>query len=209
MISKITGILNKAEEEDARIQVGAFEYQVLVTELVRRQIQDRVGQEISLHTLHFFEGNPVQQGRMIPRLLGFLHESDMSFFELICTVDGIGVRKAIRVIAMPVDQIADAIQRSDTKWLTTLPGIGPAMAEKIVAGLRKKVATFALAHGGLKAISGGPDTGNDKIFADVFNALMALGLGPSEARLRIDKLIASGKIPASVEEAINAVFKGS
>jgi hypothetical protein len=61
----------------------------------------------------------------------------------------------------------------------------------------------------LKAISGGPDTGNDKIFADVFNALMALGLGPSEARLRIDKLIASGKIPVSVEEAINAVFKGS
>ena len=209
MISKITGILVKAEDEDARLQVGPIEYQVLVTELVRRQIQDRIGQEISFHTLHFFEGNPVQQGRMIPRLLGFLHESDMSFFELICTVDGIGMRKAIRVIAMSVNQIADAIQRSDTKWLTTLPGIGAAMAEKIVAGLRKKVAAFALAPSGVKTIPGGPETGSDKIFADVFNALMALGLGPSDARLRIDKLIASGKVPASVEEAISAVFKGS
>jgi len=38
MISKITGILNKAEEEDARIQVGAFEYQVLEikTEIYRK-----------------------------------------------------------------------------------------------------------------------------------------------------------------------------
>lgn len=62
MISKITGILNKAEEEDARIQVGAFEYQVLVTELVRRQIQDRVGQEISLHTLHFLRAIPFSKG---------------------------------------------------------------------------------------------------------------------------------------------------
>ncbi|MFZ9792938.1 MAG: Holliday junction branch migration protein RuvA, partial [Gemmataceae bacterium] len=145
MITKITGLLNTVSEDDARIQVGALEYQVLVTELVRRQIQGNVGQEISLHTMHFLEGNPVQQGRMIPRLLGFLHENDMAFFELFCTVDGIGVKKAIRVIAMPVQQIADAIQRSDVKWLTTLPGIGAAMAEKIVAGLRKKVAPFALA----------------------------------------------------------------
>jgi len=82
MITKITGLLNTVSEDDARIQVGALEYQVLVTELVRRQIQGNVGQEISLHTMHFLEGNPVQQGRMIPRLLGFLHENDMAFFEL-------------------------------------------------------------------------------------------------------------------------------
>lgn len=208
MITKITGILNQVEPEEARIQVGAFEYQVLVTELVRRQIQTNVGQEISLHTLHFFEGNPVQQGRMVPRLLGFLHESDMAFFELFCTVDGIGVRKAIRVIAMPVQQIADAIQRSDTKWLTTLPGIGAAMAEKVVAGLRKKVAPFALDPlGGLEAKPGKAGV-QDRIFSDVFNALLALGLGPSEARNRVDQLIASGKVPSSVEDAITTVFKG-
>ncbi len=209
MISKITGVLNKVHEEDARIQVGPLEYQVLVTELVRRQIQDRLGQELTLHTLHFLEGNPMQGGRMVPRLLGFLHESDLSFFELFCTVDGIGVRKAIRVIAMPVNQIADAVQRADIKWLTTLPGIGPAMAEKIVAGLRKKVAIFALANSSQLSPTGAQDTSNGKIFADVFNALMSLGIGPSDARLRIDKLIASGKVPNSVEDAIKDVFKGS
>lgn len=208
MITKITGLLNQVDAEDARIQVGAFEYQVLVTELVRRQIQTHVGQEITLHTLHFFEGNPVQQGRMIPRLLGFLHESDMAFFELFCTVDGIGVKKAIRVIAMPVQQIADAIQRSDIKWLTTLPGIGASMAEKVVAGLRKKVAAFALAPLGGAEAKPGKGGVQDRIFSDVFNALLALGLGPSEARNRVDQLIASGKVPASVEEAITIVFKG-
>src|ERR1700719_264206 len=143
MITKITGNLNRVLDDEVRIQVGALEYQVLVPEFVRRQVQMRLGQEITLHTSEYLDGNPMQ-GKVVPRLLGFLSEAELEFFELFCTVDKVGTRKAIKALVRPVREIANAIQRQDSKWLTTLPGVGAATAEQIVATLRRKVTKFAL-----------------------------------------------------------------
>src|SRR5262245_42368806 len=144
MITKITGFVNRVLDEEVRLQVGVLEYQVLLPEFVRRQVQGRLGQEITLHTIEYLEGNPMQ-GRMVPRLLGFLHEAELEFFELFCTVDKVGTRKAIKALIRPINEIAAAIQREDNKWLTSLPGIGAATAEQIVATLKRKVTRFAVA----------------------------------------------------------------
>src|SRR6516164_3504184 len=143
MITKMTGLLSRVLEEEVRLQVGAFEYQVLVPEFVRRQVQMRLGQELTLHTSEYLDGNPMQ-GRVVPRLIGFLSEAELEFFELFCTVDKVGTRKAIKALVRPIKEIADAIQRQDAKWLATLPGVGAATAEQIVASLRRKVTKFAL-----------------------------------------------------------------
>src|SRR5438105_14859699 len=143
MITAITGQIGRVLDDELRLKVGALEYQVLVPEFVRRQLQTRIGQEVTLHTSEYFDGNPMQ-GRVVPRLIGFLSEAELEFFDLFCTVDKVGVRKAIKALMRPIREIADAIQRQDSKWLTTLPGIGPATAEQIVATLRRKVTKFAL-----------------------------------------------------------------
>src|SRR5439155_23967509 len=143
MITKITGRLNRTLDEEIRLQVGPMEYQVLVPEFVRRPLQVRIGEDVTLYTSEYMEGNPMQ-GRVVPRLIGFLSEAEQEFFELFCTVDKVGVRKAIKALMRPVKEIADAIQRQDSKWLTTLPGVGTATAEQIVATLRRKVTKFAL-----------------------------------------------------------------
>src|SRR5437899_5330735 len=143
MITKITGELSRVLDEEVRLQVGPLEYQVLVPEFVRRQVQGRVGQEITLHTSHYFDGNPMQ-GRVVPRLVGFLSEAELDFFDLFCTVDKVGTKKALKAMVRPVKEIADAIQRQDPKWLTTLPGVGAATAEQIIATLRRKVTRYAL-----------------------------------------------------------------
>src|SRR5262245_6785904 len=144
MITKISGLLNRVLDEEVRLQVGPLEYQVLVPEFVRRQIQGRIGQELTLHTSEYLDGNPVQ-GRMVPRLIGFTSEAELEFFELFCTVDKVGTRKAMKALVRPVKEIAEAISRQDGKWLTTLPGVGAATAEQIVATLRRKVTKFAMA----------------------------------------------------------------
>src|SRR5437660_7570334 len=84
------------------------------------------------------------QGRVVPRLIGFLSEAELDFFDLFCSVDKVGTRKAMKALVRPVREIADAIQRQDAKWLTTLPGIGPATADQMIATLRRKVTKFAL-----------------------------------------------------------------
>src|SRR5580704_18875904 len=89
MITRMTGVLNRVLDEEVRLQVGPLEYQVLVPEFVRRQVQTRVGQEVTLHTSEYLDGNPMQ-GRVVPRLIGFLSEAELEFFDLFCTVDKVG-----------------------------------------------------------------------------------------------------------------------
>jgi Holliday junction DNA helicase RuvA len=209
MISKITGTLNRVLDEEVRLQIGGLEYQVLVPEFVRRQLQVRTGQEVTLHTSQYFDGNPMQ-GRMVPRLIGFLSEAELEFFELFCTVDKVGTRKAIKALMRPVRDIADAIQRQDSKLLTTLPGIGPATAEQIVAKLRRKVTKFALmpsrADDGTAPPEGTAVMDGD-LLEDAYQALLSVGHNPMEARDRLDKVLAGGQTFKTVEDILLEIYK--
>jgi Holliday junction DNA helicase RuvA len=208
MITKITGVLNRVLDEEVRLQVGPLEYQVLVPEFVRRHIQGRVGEEITLHTSEYFDGNPMQ-GKVVPRLLGFSNEAELEFFDLFCTVDKVGTRKAIKALVRPIKEIADAIQRQDPKWLTTLPGVGAATAEQIVATLRRKVTKFALMAQPRETGDGTPPTpGMDgNLIEDAYRALMSVGLNPTEARNRLDLALADGKAFKTVEEILLEIYK--
>jgi len=213
MITKMTGTLNRVLDEEVRLLAGPFEYQVLVPEFVRRQLQLRTGHEVTLHTTEYLEGNQLS-GRLIPRRIGFLSEMELDFFELFCTVDKIGVRKALKALGRPIKEVADAIQRQDTKWLTTLPGIGKTSAEQIIATLRSKVTRFALAPSTVSA-NGEPSSDDAaapaameaQVFDDAYAALMALGLSPIDARGRLDQVITSGKPVKSAEDVLNLIFK--
>jgi Holliday junction DNA helicase RuvA len=209
MITKMTGVLNRVRDEEVRLQVGPLEYQVLVPEFVRRQIQGHIGQDLTLHTSEYFDGNPMQ-GRVVPRFIGFISEPELEFFELFCTVDKVGTRKAIKALVRPVREIADAIQRQDAKWLTTLPGIGPATAEQIVATLRRKVTRFALMAEPAETGESGaaPATVVDgNVLEDAYQALMSVGHSPVEARNRLDKVLAGGRSFDSVEDILLEVYK--
>jgi holliday junction DNA helicase RuvA len=207
MITRITGTLNRVLDDEVRLQLGALEYQVLVPEFVRRQVQTRLGQELTLHTSEYLEGNPMQ-GRVVPRLIGFLTEAEMDFFELFCTVDKVGTRKAIKALVQPVRDIANAIQRQDAKWLTMLPGIGAATAETIVATLKRKVTRFALAGA---STATDPETGTPTVIdgnlvEDAYQALLGLGHSPVEARNRLDRAFTGGRTYASVEDVIRVIY---
>jgi Holliday junction DNA helicase RuvA len=192
-------------DDEVRLQVGLLEYQVLVAEFVRRQVQGQVGNELTLHTSDYLDGNPMQ-GRVVPRLLGFATEAELEFFELFCTVDKVGVRKALKALVRPVKEIAAAIQREDAKWLTTLPGVGAATAEQIVAKLKRKVTKFALMPGA--DAPGAPPTAavDGDVLEDSYQALMSVGHGPAEARLLLDRALAGGKKFKSVDEILMAIY---
>src|SRR5271165_1943840 len=143
VITHIRGILKTVAEETLTLAVEPFEMEVLIPEHTRRQVQGKLGEPITLHTIFYIDGNAMT-GRMVPRLVGFLSPIDREFFDTFCSVDGVGVRKALRAMVHPVRELARTIEDQDVKMLATYPGIGEAMAERIVAKLRRKVGKFAL-----------------------------------------------------------------
>ena len=236
MITKMTGVLTRVLDDEARLQVGPFEYQVLVPEAVRRVIQMRTGAEITFHISEYLEGN-AGGNRFIPRKIGFLTETELDFFDLFCTVEKIGVKKALKAMARPVKEIADAIARQDPRWLSTLPGIGATTAEQIVTTLKRKITPFTVAvaqpnptHNSpppeavveSKSRAGGkrkttPEAPapepeptvlafDGQVIDDVYQALMSLGLNPIEARAKLDSLLQSGKTFNTVTEGIGLIY---
>lgn len=208
MITKMTGVLNRVLDDEARLQVGPFEFQVLIPEFVRRQVQTRTGSEVTFHTLEYIEGG-ANASKMIPRRVGFLSESELTFFELFCTVDKIGSKKALKAMGRPIKEMADAIQRQDVKWLTTMPGIGKQTAEQIIATLKNKVTRFAMAAPAREP-GEGPDTValvDESVFEDAYAALLTLGLNPVDARHRLDLAATSGKPFKTAEDVLNVVFR--
>ena len=204
MITKITGKLVALGAVEATLEVDAFEYQVLVPEFVRRRLQESIDQQVSLRTIQYLEGNPQKGGRMTPRLIGFLSDAEREFFDLICSVDGVGVKKALLAMVRPVRDVAAAIEEQDAKTLTTLPGIGPAVAERIIAKLRRKMTRFALM----------PDRdlpadqrSKPDVVSEGFEALVALGHSPTDARKKIEAAAESKGKFKSVEELINEVYR--
>lgn len=204
MISRINGTLRRLTETEAYLDVGPFEYEVWVPEFVRRQLQSRLGETISLRTIQYLDGNPQKGGRMTPRLVGFLSDAEMEFFEAVCSVDGVGVKKALRAMVRPVRDVATAIEEQDVSTLATLPGIGPAVAERIVAKLRRKMTRFALMAD--RGVDDGQAAPTD-VLADGHEALIALGHTALDARKLIETAAASGKRFKSVEELLTEIYR--
>jgi len=203
VITKIKGRLLSVGDDVLTLAVEAYEYQIYIPEFARRQLQSQLDKEISLHTVHYLEGNPMQ-GRLTPRLIGFLNEAEREFFDLFCSVDGVGVKKALRAMVRPVREVATAIEEQDIKGLSGLPGIGPATAERIVAKLRRKVPKFAL-------LASQEDLRTASVELDVvsegFSVLLSLGHSEKDARRLLDGALEKKKKYSNVESLLQAVYE--
>ena len=203
MISRITGRLTQLTAEAAVIAAGPFEYEVFVPEFVRRQLQGSVEQEVSLLTMQYLDGNPAH-GKLIPRMIGFLSLVEREFFDEICSVDGVGVKKALRSMVRPVREVAVAIEEQDVKSLCALPGIGAALAERIIAKLRRKMTKFALM---VERNVPQADAAERGIISDAYDALLSLGHPAADARQKIETATAGGKKFKDVQEILEAIYR--
>lgn len=203
MITKVTGQLLAVGNEEATLAIEAFEYQILIPEFTRRQLQLRLGEQVHLHTIHYLEGNPAQ-GRLMPRLVGFLSEVEREFFELFCSVDGVGVKKALRAMVRPVQDVAALIEEQDAKGLSALPGIGPATADRIIAKLRRKMPKFAL----LVTQPSDREAEVDRdVVQETFQVLCSLGHSESDARRLLDAALEGKRKFKDVESLLQAVYQ--
>ena len=214
MITQLRGVLRSVGEEELTMAVDPVEISVLIPDHTRRQLQGKVGEFVSLHTIFYIEGGQMGS-RMTPRLVGFFSAIDREFFEIFCSVDGVGVRKALRAMVRPVRELARTIQDQDVRMLATYPGIGEATAERIVAKLRRKVGKFTLIVGPAEAAdsqtpadaNGHAENAEPDVIRDTFSALLSVGHTETQARQAIDRALAGKKKFKSVADMIDAIYQ--
>lgn len=204
MITKISGQLLALSNDSVTLAVAPFEYEIAIPEFTRRQLQGKIGDTISLHTIHYIEGNAAQGSRLTPKLVGFLSTAERDFFELFCSVDGVGVKKALRAMTKPVQDTAVLIEQQDAKGLSSLPGVGPATAEKIIATLRRKMPRFALL---VRQLPQGIEPQTTGVVDETFQALMVLGHSESDAKRLIEQALVGGKKFKDSEAMIHAIYQ--
>src|SRR5918993_2235456 len=185
MISALTGELRRVDEDRLHLQVGPLLVEMLLPASDVPLLQAATGQELTFHTILYFEGDAVGGGGLEPRLVGFLRPEDKRFFEKFITVKGIGPKKALKALIYPAGEVAQAIESKDTKFLKGLPQIGTRMAEQIVAELAGKVGEFATVTMDERAALGLPS--RSSVEEDAIAALLALGERRPDAEHLLDR----------------------
>lgn len=113
-------------------------------------------------------------------LYGFTSTIELQMFELLLTLSGIGPKSALAILDQAdVTTLAEAISTEDPAFLTKTTGIGKKTAEKIVLGLKDKIANIPVLV---------TPTTYTSDYQDAFDTLLALGYAPQQIRPVLDSL---------------------
>jgi len=203
MISRITGNLIHLREDRVTVEHNGIAYDLLIPSGIVHRLRGLRGKQVTFYTFHYLEGG-LGGSNAIPRLAGFLNDIDREFFEKLITVQGMGIRVALKALSAPVQSIARAIETKDVAALISLPGIGRRTAEKIIAELNGKLAKFAL----IRPDEEIPAPEEEPDFKDeVLEVLLQLGYGTGEADILLRRALAAGTKAESAEELIREIFR--
>jgi len=203
VIASLTGTLKHVDDDRIHLEVGPIVYELLIPASDQNLLQAGVGEEMTFHTILYLQGDS-SGGNIEPRLIGFLRREDKKFFEKFITVKGIGPKKALKALALPVGEIAMAIESKDARFLCELPEIGKRTAEQIVAELAGKVKDFAspLASSRQGSVPASA-LRHSPIEEDAIQALMALG----ERRIEAEHLLDRAKTSSANLKTTDALLR--
>lgn len=109
------------------IDVGGVGYSVNTTK------DFQVGDQAELWVHHF-----VREDRA--ELYGFTDKNDLRLFEMLLDVSGVGPKVALSICRGLISKkIEEAIIGQDVQMLTTVPGLGKKLAQKIIIELKSKL----------------------------------------------------------------------
>lgn len=132
MIAKLTGLIDEITENTLILDVGGVGYLVFCSS----RALNHMGQQGTQATL-FIE--TIMRAESL-QLYGFQDAREQTCFRLLTTVQGVGNRMALSLLSSlsPMD-IYQAIGAQDKTCLTRADGVGPKLANRIVAELKDKI----------------------------------------------------------------------
>ena len=172
MISSVRGTVLTVAGTVAVIEVGGVGLGIQVTP--QHGLSLRVGQEALLHTALIVREDDLS-------LFGFATPEELTVFDLLRGVSGVGPKSALGVLATltPV-QIAQAVAAEDDAPFRKVSGIGPKTAKLIAVSLAGKLIVPA------GTASAPTVSAPDSVAGNVVSALVGLGWNEKVAAQAVD-----------------------
>ena len=135
MIGYLKGKVKFLSEDGCILDVNGVGYVVSVDSTTRQNLKQGESAELFIHTA-------VREDAI--NLYGFNSQTTFELFKTLLTVNGIGAKLALGVVAKisPAD-FSTAVARQDLITLTNLPGIGKKSAQRILLELKDKIKPLA------------------------------------------------------------------
>jgi holliday junction DNA helicase RuvA len=205
MINRLTGTLRQIHDQYALVENGGVTYEVLLPSAVALRLKDTaVNASIAFETLYYIEAGD-RKSNHYPRLVGFTNPIDREFFQLFTQVPGLGIKKALKSLILPIRDIAVAIENRDVGTLKRLPGVGNRLAEMIVAELNGKAAKFALSKGDEPLAV--RESAASPVSNEALDVLLQLQYKRAEAEEMVNVALKANPHVKEAEELIRIIFK--
>lgn len=184
MIAFLRGTIIGKEQQSIVVSVRDIGYRVFVTEASNRAT--RIGDEVALHIHHHVREQGIE-------LYGFASQDDISVFERLISISGIGPKSALSILTVcSAEKLRRAVDKGDAQVLRQVSGIGMKTAERIIVELRGKFT--------VSAIEGNAENAD----GEIIEALVSLGYLPTAARGAVNALPPSLD---GIEERLKAALK--
>jgi Holliday junction DNA helicase RuvA len=195
VIASVEGKVGAVAFDSVVIVVGGIGYRVFAAPAIL--VTAVPGSIVRLFTYHLVRED--QQS-----LFGFRSTEDLGFFTLLLTVTGVGPKVALAIVgSRPTPDLQLAIMAQDQAVLTSIPGIGKKLADRIIFELKEKVAAAGIAA----STASGAVAGGGATESEVVAALQALGYSLAEARDASHAALVDATIGGTLEDRVKAALR--
>lgn len=187
MIAHLSGTVIFMQHNPIVVDVHDVGYAVYVPQRILTSLTQ--GQRVSLR-IH----SHIREDAFM--LFGFSTEDELTLFELLLGVSGIGPKTALAVLDRGSSAIKRAIISSDVEFFTEVPRLGKKNAQKIIIDLKSKLGSSS------ELDLSGEDSADTK---QIIAALVSMGFDSKEAKEAVKKIPSTGTLEEKVKQALKTL----
>lgn len=172
MIAKLQGVVNYIEDDFIVIMIAQIGYKVFTP------YSFNIGENVSLWIETIVREDYI-------KLFGFKTNSEQDLFNSLISISSIGPKLALSILrSLKLDLFYKAIISQDYKLISSVPGVGKKMAEKILLEFKSKTELF----NSRQIIQ---ENSNSSNYSELLSALEALGYKRIEITNLVDEIISA------------------
>lgn len=198
MFEYLSGVLKYKGPDYCVLDVCGVGFRIFTSQLVAAGLGE-TGKTVTLYTYMNVKEDDIS-------LFGFTSREELSSFEMLLGVSGVGPKVAVAVLnTMSPSDFSLAVATGDYKAISRSKGVGPKLAQRIVLELKDRI-TKDLKDGGFSGTESAAQPGilPGYVENDAVSALMVLGYGSKEASDAVKKVYADGM---TLEETVRTALK--